>query len=115
VDGRIAAVRGDYASALKHLRSAAAAEDQLAYDEPPNWYYPVRETLGAVLLKGNDPVAAEAVFRDDLSRRPRNPRALFGLKQSLIAQGRGEEAMLVSRQISRAWKGDKAQLSLLSF
>jgi predicted Zn-dependent protease len=50
----------------------------------------VRETLGAALLKSGRAAAAEAVFRDDLSRNPRNPRSLLGLAKSLEAQNRDE-------------------------
>jgi cytochrome c-type biogenesis protein CcmH/NrfG len=62
------------------------AEDALNYNEPADWFYPTRETLGAALLRNGDAAAAEAVFRDDLQRHPKNPRSLHGLAESLAAQ-----------------------------
>ena len=73
LDARIVAAASDAAIALAQ---AVAAEDALTYNEPPDWYYPVRESLGAALLRAGRPAEAEAVFRDDLVRNPRNPRSL---------------------------------------
>ncbi len=42
----------------------------LAFTEPPPWYYPVRQSLGAALLQGGRPVDAEAVYREDLRWNP---------------------------------------------
>lgn len=70
LEGRIAAAGGDKARAIGQFRIAAAAEDLLAYDEPPTWYYPVRETLGAALLASGDAAAAGQVFKDDLTYNP---------------------------------------------
>ncbi|HUQ53248.1 MAG TPA: hypothetical protein VM692_13565, partial [Gammaproteobacteria bacterium] len=83
-----------------------------AYDEPPAWFYTVRQSLGAALLRGGDGVAAERVFREALDTHPRDGRLLFGLWQSLLKQGRGNEAVLVQEQFARAWAGATAQLTL---
>jgi predicted Zn-dependent protease len=69
-------------------RCGRGAEDTLAYDEPPTWYYPVRETLGAALLMSGKAADAERVFREDLRFNPRNRRSQFGLWKSLEAQGK---------------------------
>ena len=87
--GRIAAQSGDLRGALAAYRDAVKSQDALAYDEPPPWPWPVRETLGAALLRaGRSDAAAEAVFREDLARNPNNPRSLLGLAQTLRAQNR---------------------------
>ena len=96
--------KGDAESAVKHWRAAAAAQDKLNYTEPPDWYYPVRESLGAALLTGGKAKEAEEVFREDLRRNPRNPRSLFGLKESLAAQHLDNDAEWVQRQFENAWK-----------
>jgi tetratricopeptide (TPR) repeat protein len=88
--GRIAGESGDARGAIAEYRQAVAAQDVLDYDEPPSWPWPVRETLGAALLKSGRGAAAESVFRDDLNRNPRNPRSLLGLAKSLEAQNRDE-------------------------
>src|SRR5205823_629557 len=61
---RIAAAKGDRPAAIRALRDAVAMQDQLRYDEPADWYYPVRESLGGMLLQAGDVKAAEQVFRD---------------------------------------------------
>jgi tetratricopeptide (TPR) repeat protein len=101
--GRIAAAGGDLAGAVEQYRSAVTAEDALAYDEPPTWYYPVRETLGAALLAQGKAADAEAVFRKDLEYNPRNGRSLFGLWKSLEAQGRRADAARAAADFRRAW------------
>ncbi|HLY41496.1 MAG TPA: hypothetical protein VKR52_09785 [Terracidiphilus sp.] len=107
---RIAAARGDKPKAIDLLRDAVSAQDQLLYDEPPDWYYPVRESLGGLLIQSGDFKAAEQVFRDDLERNPRNPRSLFGLAEALTAQNRKYEAGWVRQQFEAAWRGADIEL-----
>ena len=71
LDARIAAARGNLPAAIGRWTAAVAAADRLPYDEPPIWFYPMRESLGAALLLANRPAEAERVFRDDLQRHPR--------------------------------------------
>ena len=103
--GRIASAKGDRSSAIKLLHDAVANQDQLLYNEPADWYYPVRETLGGMLLQSGDAKAAEQVFREDLERNPRNPRSLFGLAEALTRQNRAYEASWVKQQFDTAWRG----------
>jgi tetratricopeptide (TPR) repeat protein len=113
LSARLAAARGDRKGAVEFLRRAAAAEDALAYDEPPGWYHPLsRESLGGALLLDGRPAEAEQVFREDLARNRRNGRSLFGLTESLKAQGRAREAELVRREFERAWKSADTQLKI---
>ena len=109
---KIALAKKDSATAITLLRAAVAVEDSLKYDEPPDWFFPVRELLGAVLLTGGSAVDAEAVFRDDLQRHPRNPRSLFGLQQALKAQKRDYDAQFVGTQFQASWKGPQGGLTL---
>ncbi len=80
---QIALAKKDTSSALVALRGAVAVQDKLKYNEPQDWFFPVRESLGGVLLMSGDTKAAEQVFREDLARNQRNPRSLFGLHQAL--------------------------------
>jgi tetratricopeptide (TPR) repeat protein len=109
---RIAAAKGNAEIAIGHWRAAAAAQDKLNYNEPPDWYYPVRESLGAVLLENGNPKEAEQVFREDLRHNPRNPRSLFGLRESLTAQHADTDAAWVDRQFRAAWKNADVELRL---
>jgi len=112
---RIAAATGQDDQAIAHLRAAAAAEDRLAYDEPKNWFFPVRHELGALLLKTGKPAEAEAVYRDDLKQNPANGWSLFGLSQALEAQGRTKEAMDASQAFDEAWKQADITLTASAF
>lgn len=110
-DARIAAARdGSGADAIRLWRAAVASGDQVPYDEPPIWFYPLRESLGAALLRNGRPAEAERVFRDDLERHPRNPRALFGLGESLRQEKK--DASWVERAFDRAWQNADVPLTL---
>jgi tetratricopeptide (TPR) repeat protein len=100
----------DDRAAVEPWKRAVAAEDALAYDEPPTWYYPVRESLGGALLRSGQAAEAEMVFREDLKRNPRNGRSLFGLMESLKAQNKTTQADWVRREFETAWK--RAQVKL---
>jgi hypothetical protein len=105
---KISMAKKDSPGAIAQLKEAVAIQDTLKYGEPPDWFYPVRESLGAALLMSGDNIGAEKVFRDDLERNPRNPRSLFGLEQALKAQGKDFDAGFVRRQFQAAWKGGAA-------
>jgi tetratricopeptide (TPR) repeat protein len=115
VDARLAWARGARQEAIRSWTAAVAAADRLPYDEPPVWFYPIRESLGATLLLAGQAVQAERVFRDDLDRHPRNPRSLFGLRESLIKQGRESDAAWVQQAFDEVWKNAEVRLSLESF
>jgi tetratricopeptide (TPR) repeat protein len=110
LSARIADARRDGKASVEMWRQAAAMEDQLAYDEPPDWYYPVRESLGGVLLRNGKREEAETIFREALQRNPRNARSLFGLWHSLEAQKRNTEAEWAKRQFEEAWKNADIKL-----
>jgi tetratricopeptide (TPR) repeat protein len=114
-DARIAAARGEQAAAIESWERAVKAQDRLEYHEPPPVYYPARESLGAARFAARQFTQAEAVFRDDLARNPRNPRSLFGLWHTLVALGRREEAEAAKRQFDAAWAGSDVTLSLADY
>jgi len=110
--GQIAMAKKDNAGAIAMFRDAVAIQDTLKYGEPPDWFFPVREPLGAAMLMNGDAAGAEKVFREDLDRNPRNPRSLFGLHEALKAQGRDYDAGFVEEQFRSSWKGSQAELKL---
>jgi tetratricopeptide (TPR) repeat protein len=113
--GEIAARTGQTDVAVQHLLAAVAEQDGHWFTEPPVWYYPVRQSLGAALLSGGRPVEAEAVYRDDLKRNPDNGWSLFGLAQSLRAQGKAAEADAVQARFLKAWTLADVTLSASRF
>lgn len=105
-----ARVQSTPAAAVPFWKKAIALQDELGYDEPPAWYYPLRESLGAALLLSGDAPAAENVFREGLRRSLRNGRLLFGLRESLRAQKKDDAAEMVSREFETAWRGSDITL-----
>ena len=109
---KIALAKKDNSGAIAMLRDAVTIQDTLKYGEPPDWFFPVRESLGAALLMNGDAAGAEKVFRDDLERNLRNPRSLWGLHQSLIKQQRDYDAGFIQKEFEASWKGGKQALTL---
>jgi tetratricopeptide (TPR) repeat protein len=107
---KIALARKDNVQAISLLTAAVAIQDTLKYGEPPDWFFPVRESLGGVLLINRDAPGAEKVFREDLDRNPRNPRSLFGLQQALKAQDRNYDAGFVESEFHNSWKGGEVKV-----
>ncbi len=110
LEGEIAAARGEPDDAVAALERAIAIQDAMQYTEPPRWWIPVRQALGAVLLAEGRAGEAEIVYREDLRRVPRNGWSLYGLGQSLAAQGRAREAAAVEAGFLAAWARADTQL-----
>jgi tetratricopeptide (TPR) repeat protein len=112
LDARIAAAQADHKASIAHWRRAVEMQDALPYSEPPDWYYPVRESLGGELARAGQYAEAEAVFRADLQRNPDNPRSLFGLLQTLTAQNKAAASGPVRQRFENAWKYAEVTLRL---
>ncbi|QQS46203.1 MAG: tetratricopeptide repeat protein [Acidobacteriota bacterium] len=104
LDAQILTAKGERGKAIDSWRQAVADLDALNYDEPPGWYYSVRESLGAALLINGDAAEAEKVFRRDLEMNPGSGRSLFGLAESLKKQGKLDQARAVEVEFNKAWK-----------
>ena len=113
--GELAAKRGDYDLAIARLHRGILLEDNLIYNEPPDWHLPVRQSMGAVLLEAGRAAEAEAVYWQDLNWNRENGWALFGLMQSLRAQGKEEQAGAVERRFRKAWRGADIVLTASRF
>ena len=100
------------ATAVSKWKRAVELQDALLYDEPPAWYAPLRESLGAAMLQAGDAPAAETVFREGLRRSPKNGRILFGLREALKAQGKLDAAAWVDQEFQAAWKAADIQLRI---
>jgi len=103
LDGEIDAKARRWDAAIGKLDRAVRIQDSLLYTEPPDWYYPVRHTLGAVLLEAGRAEEAETVYWQDLRKNRDNGYALFGLWKSLEAQGRADEAADAEKRFRAAW------------
>ena len=113
--GEISLAKGDTNAGLDALRRAVAAEDVVNYNEPPDWHLPTREWLGRGLMRAGEFAEAEAVFRMEIDKNPKNGRALFGLAATLEKQGKSSSAALVKKEFEAAWKDADTKLSLSAF
>lgn len=52
----------------------------------------------------------EAAFRDELRAHAKNPRALFGLAESLKAQGKAGEEAAARKQFEEGWQHSDMKL-----
>jgi tetratricopeptide (TPR) repeat protein len=115
VDAWIARARRDDAAAIDAWRIAVIKEDMLNYNEPSDWFYPSRESLGATLLRAKRYPEAEQAFRDDLTRNPKNGRSLYGLWQTMLASRKVPEKQAVEaaeKQFREAWKHADVMLKI---
>lgn len=112
LEAKIAEMKGNLEQAVKSLQKAVELQDTLRYNEPPDWFFPIRETLGGLLLKMQKPVEAEEIFRQELIRHPQNGRALFGLQESLKAQSKFVDSYWVNEEFQRAWQNSTTPLTL---
>ncbi len=115
VAGEIHAAKGRTERAIEEMRSAVALQDSLRYAEPPAFHYPVRQSLGAVLLEAGHAREAEAAYRQDLEHNPHNGWSLFGLAKALSDQGRDEEAQEAEQRFRKAWQSADVELEASVF
>jgi tetratricopeptide (TPR) repeat protein len=113
--GEIATRNGKADEGVAHFGKALAIEDKGLYFEPPKWYYPIRESLGAALLKAGRNAEAESVYRADLKRFPENGWSLYGLAAALRAQRKTAEAASVERRFQKAWADADVTLTASRF
>jgi tetratricopeptide (TPR) repeat protein len=115
VQGELAYAGGNTFEGLAHLERAVRLEDSLRYNEPPDWYFPVRHFLGAMLLDAGRPNEAEVVYAADLRKNPENGYSLFGLRSALEQQGKSEDAQVVAERFERSWTAATHKLTSSRF
>jgi tetratricopeptide (TPR) repeat protein len=109
---RIAQMQNDLSSAVAGVQAAVKLYDGLPYMEPPYWPYPVRQTLGALLVLQGEHERARSVFAEALARTPNNAWALYGLREAYARDGKTREARAVDRRLSGLWIGGRGRLDL---
>lgn len=115
VRGELNFAEGNTWKALARLERAVRLEDGLLYNEPPDWYFPVRQFLGAMLLDAGRPGEAEVVYSADLRKNPENGYSLYGLAVALEQQGKQEDADDVKSRFERIWAGSNHMLTSSRF
>jgi tetratricopeptide (TPR) repeat protein len=104
LEAELLSYEGRYDEAVTLLKSAATREDKLNYQEPPDWFFSVRHSLGHVLVLAKRFTEAEQVYREDLVTYPENGWALMGLYNSLTGQHKTSEAAVVRQRFDKAWQ-----------
>jgi tetratricopeptide (TPR) repeat protein len=104
LESEIAYRKGNLQSAITLYRKAVEKEDNLYYNEPADWLFSVRHSLGRVLIEAGQYVEAEKIYREDLKKYKENGWALIGLYQALLKQGKKAEAQLVKMRYDKAWQ-----------
>jgi tetratricopeptide (TPR) repeat protein len=112
LDARTLEAQGKLPEAIEVWKKAVALNDTFVYNEPADWYYPVRESLGGALLRAHKPAEAEAIFRRDLELNPGSGRSLYGLWQSQLALHKSAEAEKTEVEFKAAWKLADTTLSV---
>ena len=102
--GEMAYRSGDAANAVLAFEEAVALQDALPYTEPPFWYYPTRQSLGAALLASDRDAEAQAVFEEDLEQYPMNGWSMFGLAEALRRQGDEAGATQMTARFETVWQ-----------
>jgi len=105
IAGQIARAAGDPEAAVDAFRRAVEIQDALPYMEPPYWYYPVRQSLGAALLEAGRTEEAQRVFRQGLEAHPNHAWLLYGLQRAQAARGDAEGAAATKKRFEAAWRG----------
>lgn len=103
LEGWVNASSGNHDAAIASLENAVQLEDGLLYGEPPEWSIPTRQDLGTALLDAGRYSEAEQIFREDLSKFPKNGWSLHGLARALKEQGKNDEAAEVEAEFELAW------------
>ena len=103
LEGEILVAEGHLSTGIKALQNAVIAEDQLRYDEPPDWIIPTRHALGAAQMRAGKWRDAEKTYKADLNKLPMNGWSLYGLLQSCERQGKKTESQLKHQQFMAVW------------
>jgi tetratricopeptide (TPR) repeat protein len=112
IEGRVAQAQGYLSVAIARFEEAAALQDTLPYTEPPYWYYPVRQTLGAALLQAGRLAEAEDQFQRALKRAPANGWSYYGLLQVYKARGDATATAQAEAELAKTWIGDRQLLQI---
>jgi len=104
LEGEIEGKAQNFKSSIHAFTQAISLEAALNYNEPSDWHYPVRQSLGAILIDAKDYAGAEIIYKQDLSIFPDNGWSLYGLHQALIGQNKNKEAKDIQAKFRQSWE-----------
>jgi tetratricopeptide (TPR) repeat protein len=109
---RVAQAKGDNRTAIAQFEQAADLQDALPYTEPPYWYYPIRQSLAAALLRAGRYAEAEQQFQRALKRAPANGWSYYGLAELYKVRGNTKAARKAEADLAKSWIGDRKLLQI---
>jgi hypothetical protein len=115
LDARIWLAKKNLEQSITAWKRAVAAQDKLAYNEPDDWFYPVRESLEAALLYAHRLDETERIFRQDQEHNPENPRTLFIQYQFYTTTDDPDMQLVYRRRFSDAWENADVELKIADF
>ncbi|MGM5471102.1 hypothetical protein ACS386_12560 [Flavobacteriaceae bacterium LMO-SS05] len=79
LNAEILAKERKFEDSISLLKEAIAMEDALNYNEPPDWFFSIRQHLGAIEIETGHYKEAIVTYTEDLKRLPKNGWAYHGL------------------------------------
>ena len=110
LDAELAVASGEIEKAIALYHQAIVTEDNLNYMEPPEWRFPVRRELGALLLKLGKAQEATTIFWEDLRRHPENGWALHGVVEGTFQTKDLGEMQQAADRFKKAWEHSDTEL-----
>lgn len=110
--GRMELARNRPEAAIDHFTRAAEMQKSVPYMEPPFWYYPVNQSLGAAYFSAGRYNEAREAFRAALFDAPNSALALYGLAQTEKRLGHRPEARAAEEAFAKVWRGKDEWLEM---
>ena len=99
----ILAKQKKYEASIVLLEEAIKIEDNLNYNEPPDWFFSVRHNLGAVLFAAGLHEQAAKTYLEDLKHFPENGWALNGLSLAYGHLENADNEKDAQQRFEKAW------------
>ena len=99
-----------YLQSIALLKEAIKIEDNLNYNEPPDWFFSVRHNLGAVQLDAGNYEDAIITYQNDLQRLPKNGWALKGMGLAYLKLEDLENMKEFEERFIQAWSTADVEL-----
>jgi tetratricopeptide (TPR) repeat protein len=114
LQGRINMLENRPLEAARLYRKAADLQESKLnqQSDPPDWWYPVRRSVAASLLRAGKAQAAVTEAQASLAKWPNDPMALVVLAEAERDLGKAVEAQAHFAQARKGWMGDLTQVSL---
>lgn len=111
LNAEILAQEANYTESIALMNEAVKLEDNLNYNEPPDWFFSVRHHLGAIQIEAANYNEAIETYEEDLKRLPRNGWALHGLR--LAYEKLNEPAMVseIDGRLKTSWATADTELT----